>query len=146
MLKAGATLSSFPGSMMLRSSMKREMKFTIGASYQVATTAGGLGPNTSVSNDLLSGLGDFLSLAAIFDEFFIKSFRLVYQPVDRYEKQAVTFNVDYPLHVASIQHGAALYPTHTAAANNAGLLVCNTADSWTYVWKNTENSKAGSLP
>jgi len=141
------SLSQFPGTAMVRSSMKREMKFTIGASYQIATTGAGTAPNTSVSNDLLSGLGDFLSLCAIFDEFFISSFRVVYQPVDRYEKSSsVATFVDYPLHVASIQHGAALYPTHTAAASNGALLICNSADPWSYVWKNVENKRSGSLP
>jgi len=148
-LRVMPSLASFPGTALVRSSMVKEMQFVVGASYQIATTSGGFGPYTSVTNDLLSTLADFVSLAALFDEFFIKSFKLVYQPASRYQKPSGTepaLYADFPLHVASIQHGAPLYATHSDAANNAGLLICNTADPWTYTWKNTESKRSTVLP
>lgn len=129
----------------MRQSMKKEMKVVLGASYQVAFGTSGF-INQVVSNDLVSALSEFTSLATLFSEFFINKFEVTYQPLNRYAKQSTGGVQDVPIVIADLQHATATYQSHTAASANGNLLIANTADPWKATWVNTEVKRSGVAP
>ena len=118
----------------------------LGASYQLSSGGTGI-TNTTVGNDLLPALAEFVSLATLFTEFFIEKFEVVFQPSSRYSKPSASAQIpnEQPLVVANLQHGAPLYATHTLACANGALFITNTADPWKVSWTNTERLRSGVL-
>lgn len=129
------------------SSMKKEHRIVLGASFQVSSGSVGI-TSQLVSNDILSGLTEFTALSTIFSEFFINKFEVVYQPQSRYSKPYGPIDLpnDVPLVVANLQHGMPAYTSHTEACSNAGLFITNTADPWKVRWNNTERKSSGVVP
>jgi len=125
----------------LRTALSKPLRMVFGASYQLSSGAAGL-PNALVSNDQCTALAEFVSMATIFDEFFIKKFVIMYQPGSRYSRPTTTAypqpSRDYPLAVVSLQHASPVYATYTLACSNGELQVCNSADPFKFNWTNTE--------
>lgn len=127
------------------SAMRKEMKIVMAASYQLSTGVSGT-PNAIIGNDLMVALSEFTLLAGLFNEFFVQSFEVRYEPVSRYQKHDINWqseSVDFPLHVVSLHHGQSTYPSHTTSSVNSWLTVCNSADPWRHTWRNVESRKAG---
>jgi hypothetical protein len=85
--------------------------------------------------------------AILFDEFFIHSMRIRYQPRARYAPQylgtaALAGPSSVGVVVASLFHGAATYGTPGAAVDNATHTIGHTGDPWEHVWKNNESPKS----
>lgn len=133
----------------LRSSMKKEHRIVLGASFQVSSGSAGV-TNQVILNNILSGLGEFKQASTLFTEFFISKFECVYQPASRYSKRTGSTSTndanDVPLVVADLQHGQAVYTTHTDACSCSNLLVTTSSDNWRFTWRNTESKSAGVVP
>jgi hypothetical protein len=131
----------------LRSTMKKEHRMVFGASYQVSSGSTGV-TSAIIENAMLSALTEFQNVSTLFTEFFVNKFEVVYQPQSRYSKRFGSTGSgadpnDVPLVIADLQHGQAVYASHTAACSAANLLITNTSDNWKFTWKNTESRKAG---
>jgi hypothetical protein len=127
----------------------KEMRMILGASYQVSSGSSGI-TNQTVNVNLVSVLSDFISMATLFNEFFVTKMEVTYEPQSRYSKQATVGGVrqvtDVPLVVATLQHAMPTYPDHSSACQNGDLKICNSADPWKVRWSNNEKKSSTVAP
>jgi len=131
----------------------KETTLCIGASYQLAF--GGGTPsivNAVITNQLLLTLGDFVAMNSVYEEFFVNSFHVDFEPVNRYSGILLGLTpggsyVQQPLSVVTLHHDTPAYTSHSQSVNNMAFSSKNSADRWSYVWKNIEKkSSTVSLP
>jgi hypothetical protein len=110
--------------------------------------------SVSYNVNSVAGIAEFSSWANLFDEFFVHSMTIHYEPIDAFQSPylssvlstPVTGATSVPCYIVSLYHAAATYGTPSPMANNSSVKVVHTARPWTHVWKNNENPKAGVLP
>lgn len=148
--KGDVSLALVKPMILKRVNPRRGFSYTglLGTTGVVTTGATGV-VNTAVNNSSLASTPDFTSFAAVFDEFFIHSMTMFYQPLNQYMTQpsmSFTAPASGIILVAPLYHGAAAYTTTASMANNVDLRTLHSAQSWTATWVNNESPKAGSLP
>jgi hypothetical protein len=114
--------------------------------FDITSTAGGV-INSLITVNALSTLSEFASFATLFDEFFVHSMQVRYEPYSEYQFNVGTTpgtnKTNVGLGVVSTFHGAANYSTYATLLNNSTLLYTNTAKRWTKTWKNNESPSGG---
>ena len=99
--------------------------------------------NSTISNSVLTSQADFVSLSAVFNEFFVKGFSVHWMPASRYQyplSGSSTLSVaNLPLASADLQHGQSAYSSMSAMADNFRLGYHSTGDPFSRTWINTED-------
>lgn len=126
-----------------------------GATYRVhvgtvatLTTGGGGVVNTVYSNTGIASSPEFIPYAALFDEFFIHSLQIGFEPLNQYmNTQASSFTapVSGMLLLAPLYHEALPYTVTADMANNVRVKKVHSGRTWTYTWRNNEDPKSGVL-
>lgn len=98
--------------------------------------------NSTISNSVLVSNTDFVALAGVFNEFFVKGFTVKWMPVSRYQYPlggTSTISIaNLPIGKADLQHGQAAYSSLSAMAENFAVGYHSTGDPFTERWVNTE--------
>jgi hypothetical protein len=131
-------------------SPKMAYPFRIGTALNMSSSAGGI-VNSTINNATLQSVTDFTALAAVFQEFFVKSLTVSWMPVSRYQYPltgvVATSVANLPIGVANLFHSAAAYTSLTQMANNQFLQFKSTGDPFVHTWVNDESSSVtGPLP
>lgn len=136
-LETVGMLKSIIGNMHLRTEL--------GTVAVLTTSAAGL-VNTVFANTGLAAVAEFPSFALLFEEFFIHSMTLHYQPLNQFQTQplmsfalpATGLLVGVPLF-----HGGSSYTTTADMCANGQLAVMHSGVPWTMKWKNNESPVGG---
>lgn len=105
--------------------------------------------NAAVNCSTLNTTSEFSSIAGIFDEYFIHSFKVLYEPFNQFFGPAVVEPAPFTswssglLIGAPLYHGAASYLSASSMINNIDFKTLHTGRRWTMVWTNNENPKSG---
>jgi hypothetical protein len=124
----------------------REYRFRITAALDMSSSGAGL-VNATISNSSLSSNSAFLSLGAIFSEYFVHGFRVRWQPISmfNYPLTGVTATsvANLPLGCADIQHLEPAYANIGFATGNWRYAHHSTGLPFTKTWINSENPRSG---
>jgi hypothetical protein len=111
-------------------------------------SAGGF-VNASIAVSTVAAVTEFASYAALFREFYVKTMAVHYQPQSRYQgpigfvsSPTLTQSAGQPLVVAPLHHGVTPPGSVSLLAENPEASHKNTADPWTFRWKNIEKPSA----
>jgi hypothetical protein len=120
----------------------RHFRLPITAVVTMSSSGAGL-VNSVLSNSSLGSNATFLSLATIFNEFFVHGFTVLWQPVslNNYPLTGVTATSvsSLPLGVAVLQNAVAGYTNIGFASGNYQYAHQNTGKSFTAHWTNIES-------
>ncbi len=81
----------------------------------------------------------FASLATVFDEFFVESMEICYQPMTRYQVLPNTSSSEFngtPLGVASLYLDSTTYTNINQMPGNPTFKFFHSSSPWKYTWKN----------
>lgn len=128
--------------------MKGSRTYTtvIGSVGSMTTSAAGA-INSQVQCASLAALAEFVSFAALFDEFFITDFSVHYVPFNQFMTNPSS-SLSTPLYASGLllgvplYHGAASYTTAVAMSSNIDVKCVTTASPWAMRWKNNESPKS----
>lgn len=126
----------------------------IGQFAAVTTSASGV-LNFSTGCSVIGSAAEWSSLIALFEEVFVHSIKLIYQPLNQTQASHVmaaggvagamltnTSPIGHAINsggcYVSLFHGAALYTTCAAMLNNPTMKVVSLAKPHSYSWKNNE--------
>jgi len=119
---------------------KRSFPMTLGFTTMLPTTSTGL-VNSIISVSGVTFSSEFTSCAALFDEFFVESMTLRYQPLNQFlTEPSMSFSnpATGMLLVADLHHGQTSYSTTTSMSNAITLRVLHSARPWKHTWINVE--------
>jgi len=123
---------------------KRTMRTGLGYISTVITQSTGA-INQTISVSGVASTSEFAACAALFDEFYVHSMTLTYEPLDQFQDQPVA-SLASPsssaIYGAPLYHGASTYTSASVMANNVGFRVLYSGRPWRMVWKNNESSKS----
>jgi hypothetical protein len=128
----------------------RYMRATLGYIGALTTSSSGV-LNAAVNCSTVATTAEFASFSGIFDEFFIRSFTVKYEPNNQFLSPANIDPVVFQswsstlLVGAPLYHGAASYTSASAMVNNIDYKVLHSGRPWTTVWRNDENPNSGVL-
>jgi len=121
----------------------KHYKFRLSIALNMSSSGAGI-VNSTISNSVLTSQADFVSLSAVFNEFFVDKFMVRWIPVSRYQyplSGTSTLSIaNLPLGKADLQHGQAAYTSLTAMSDNFAVGYYSTGDPFTEHWVNTEKS------
>jgi hypothetical protein len=128
---------------LLRNTFRAFPPYLTALSTTLTLNTSGVGVlNTTVSNTSVAGLTEFTSFAAIFDEFFIKSFELVFIPHNyRLAPVGTTSGTNLcncPIAVVSLQHATPTYSTMSSALEHETARAVSSGERWNHRWVNSE--------
>jgi len=119
----------------------KHYEFRLSTALNMSSSGAGI-VNSTLSNSVLVSQVDFVALAGVFNEFFIKGFTAYWQPVSQYQYPlggTSTLSVaNLPLGCADLQHGQAAYSSLTAMSDNFRFTWHNTGRPFVVTWVNTE--------
>jgi len=119
----------------------KHYRFRISTALNMSSSGAGA-INSVVNVSALQFAGDFLSLASVFNEFFVIGMHLQWIPVSRYQYPlggTSTLSVaNLPMGVASLQHGASAYSSLATMAENYAIAYHSSGDPFSYSWINPE--------
>jgi len=120
----------------------KHYRFTISTALNMSSSGAGIA-NSTISNSVLVSAPDFVSLATVFNEYFVIGFHLHWMPVSRYQYPlggTSTLSVaNLPLGCADLQHGQGAYSSLSTMTDNFRFKYHNTGDPFLYSWLNTES-------
>jgi hypothetical protein len=100
--------------------------------------------NSIIANAALSSVAEFGSLSALFNEYFIMSYTVAWEPVSMYNYPltgvAATSVSSLPLGVAALQHAQPAYTSLTNMSNAARYAYHNSGRPFKYTWMNNESA------
>jgi len=146
----GYALIETSESKLLRSSLlsmlgNREYRFRLSTAVNMSSSAAGA-INSVITVNQLQFVADFISLSAVFQEFFVTSMSVHWQPVSLYNyplSGAIGTNVSsLPFGCASLQHNQSTYSSLSGMADNYRLAFVNSGKEFQYSWVNDELSKS----
>lgn len=149
----GYTCDETKESLILRDSFRslfgdKHYKFRISTALNMSSSGAGI-VNSVINVNAIQFAGDFLSLASVFNEFFIVAMEVKWQPVSRYQYPlggTSTLSVaNLPMGKANLQHGSSAYSSLSTLAENFDVGFHNTGDPFTDIWYNTESVKESVL-
>lgn len=121
----------------------RHYRFRISTALNMSSSGAGA-VNSTISNSVLVSNPDFVSLATVFNEYFVCSFHLKWMPVSRYQYPltgvTATSVANLPLGKADLQHGQAAYSSLSTMTENFAFGYHSTGDPFSDNWINTEKS------
>jgi len=127
----------------------RTYPFRISSAVSMSSNGTGI-VNSVISAATLGTLAEFSPFSALFNEFFITSFHISWEPVSMYNGPIGFVNAtnvaSLPITVVDIQHGAGPYPNYQAATNNFKYAHHNTGRPFKYKWTNTEKPGSHTNP
>jgi hypothetical protein len=134
---------------MKRSGMaSKTFPITLGFSTMLTTTSTGLvNAVFNASNVVFSN--EFVSCATLFDEFFIKSFTIHYEPLNQFltePSMSLASPASGMLLMADLHHGQTSYATTSGMCNAITLMTHHSGRPFTYRWKNVERPRSGVAP
>jgi glutathione peroxidase-family protein len=110
----------------------------------LATNGSGL-ISASVLGSSCPAATTFTSLATLFDEFFIESFKVFYQPSTRYQVVPSTTSSEFngtPLGCASLFFDLTAYTNINQMPANPTFKFYHSSDPWEYTWVNNVKRKS----
>jgi hypothetical protein len=124
-------------------------KFRLSTALNMSSSGAGI-VNSTISNSVLTSQADFVSLSAVFNEFFVIKFEVKWMPNSRYQYPlggTSTLSIaNLPIGKASLQHGQAAYSSMSALADNYAVGYHSTGDPFTESWINTESINSEVVP
>ncbi len=121
----------------------KHYNFRISTALNMSSSGAGI-VNSTISNSVLVSNPDFISLSAVFNEFFVVKFQVHWVPVSRYQYPlggTSTISVaNLPIGKADLQHGQAAYSSLSTMADNFAVRFHSTGDPFTDEWVNTEKN------
>jgi len=144
---SGFSLSDTKESLILRDTFRnlfgdKHYAFRLSIALNMSSSGAGI-VNSTISNSVLTSQADFVSLSAVFNEFFVKSFEVSWMPNSRYQYPlggTSTLSVaNLPIGKASLQHGQAAYSSLSAMSDNFAVGYHSTGDPFKEYWINTES-------
>jgi len=128
----------------------RTIRVRMGNGFSFTTTGGTGAINVSCSVSAALGAAEMASWTNLFDEFFVHSMTLHYEPIGEFigfQSLAVATQIaSTQLYVVSLYHGSAAYAAASPAVamlNNGTLKICSSGRPWKYVWRNNEDPRVG---
>lgn len=119
----------------------KHYRFRISTALNMSSSGSGI-VNSTISNSVLTSNSDFVSLSAVFNEYFVVKFTVHWMPVSRYQYPlggSSTISVaNLPIGKADLQHGQNAYSSLSALTENFAVQYHSTGDPFTDVWINTE--------
>lgn len=119
----------------------KHYRFRLSTALNMSSSGAGI-VNSTISNSVLVSQVDFVSLATVFNEYFITQFEVKWVPNSRYQYPlggTSTLSVaNLPLAKADLQHGQAAYSSMSVMADNFAVGYHSTGDPFTERWINTE--------
>jgi hypothetical protein len=151
---SGYVLAETKESLVLRDTFRtlfgdRIYPFRLSTALNMSSSAGGV-VNSTISNSVLVSQVDFVSLATVFNEFFIQDFEVRWMPNGRYQfpltglPDGKTIS-NLPIGSANLQHGQAAYSSLTTMSDNYDVGYHSTGDPFSRKWINTENSHVDTM-
>jgi hypothetical protein len=147
---SGYVLAETKESLVLRDTFRtlfgdRIYPFRLSTALNMSSSAGGI-VNSTLSNSVLTSQVDFVSLATVFNEFFVSSFEARWMPNSRYQFPLTGLPdgktvANLPIGSASLQHGYAAYSSLTTMSDNYAVGYHSTGDPFSRTWINTEDPK-----
>lgn len=113
-------------------------KIPIGGAANLSTNGSGL-ISSALTMAGVSATSYFTSLATLFDEFYIESCTIQYQPSTRYQTLPSSASTDFngtPLGIASLFLDTSSYTNINQMPANPTFKFKHTSSPFTYVWKN----------
>lgn len=126
----------------MRSSSSKPVEVVFGTSVSLPASGSGF-VNAVLAVNLVAGLSEFSSYAALYGEFFVQRVDVMYQPQSMYgmwpaAAQAAT---GQPLGIVALHHGITAATTIALQSANASLKYAHTSQPWKFSWLNIESSK-----
>jgi len=137
--------SKLLGTVLSRMFAGKVYQFRIATVLNMSSTASGT-VNSAILTASLQFANDFIALSGVFNEFFLESMDIKWEPVSEYNYPltgAIGATVStLPLGVASLQHAQATYTNMTNMSENFEYLHTNTGRPFKYRWKNVEKKSS----
>jgi len=142
----GYRLSHSKDSLVLQNTLRglfgdKVYAFRISTALNMSSSGAGI-VNSTISNSVLVSNADFVSLTAVFNEFFVTKFIVKWRPVSRYQYPlggTSTLSVaNLPMGKADLQHGAAAYTNLSDMSQNFRFGYYSTGDPFSSKWVNTQ--------
>ena len=126
------------------SSGDRQLLIPLSFAANLSTNGSGF-ISASVLPSSIPATTGFTSLAAVFDEFFIESMEIHYQPMTRYQVLPNTTSTEFngtALGLASLYLDATAYTNINQMPGNPSFKFCHTSSPFKYTWKNNVSRKS----
>jgi hypothetical protein len=124
----------------------RTYRFRIATALNMSSSGAGT-VNSTIANTALASNAAWINLSAIFNEFFVVGFRVVWEPVSRYNYPltgvVATSVSSLPLGCSQLQHAQPAYTSLALMTNNYGFKYTTTSDPFSFEWSNTESPGPG---
>jgi hypothetical protein len=118
---------------------------TLGWTASAQTMGTGAINNNIAVSVVATVLSEFVSFAALFDEFYVKSMTVRFEPLSRYNSIPTAVvgvsQTSVPLVSVPLFNGASAYSSMVAATENRLATVHSSSDAFTAKWTNTTSSK-----
>ncbi len=121
----------------------REWYIPIGSATNLSTNGSGL-ISAALSVSTVAALSNFTSLATMFDEFFVESVDIWYQPQTRYQVLPSTSSTEFngtPLGIASLFLDTSSYTNINQMPANPTFALAHTSSPFKYTWRNNVKRK-----
>jgi hypothetical protein len=123
---------------------RKMWKFQLGSSATLVPGSGGLINSTLACSSAVT-LSEFVLLAGLFDEFFIERLHARFEPINRYQSEALS-SYSTPstgsLVLVQSHHNGPTYGNAASMLANPTHKIVNCADPFWYVWSNVEKKSS----
>jgi len=138
-----ATPKSLPMVSAYRSMFRgKTYPFRMSTLLNMSASAGGI-VNSTIGATAVQSVSDFISMAVIFEEFFVVSVDTQWMPNSRYNGPRAfaqaTEVANLPIVLTAQQHQEVAYASATLAVNHYSVGYHSTGDPFNYSWKNVES-------
>jgi len=138
-----ATPKSMPMASAYRSMFRGKVyPFRMSTLLNMSALAGGI-VNSTIGATAVQSVSDFISMAVIFEEFFVLSVDCHWMPNSRYNGPRAfaqaTEVANLPIVLTAQQHQEVAYASATLAVNHYSVAYHSTGDPFIYSWKNVES-------
>ncbi len=118
-------------------------KIPISGAANLSTSGSGF-INAALTMAGVAATSYFVSLATLFDEFYIESCDIYYQPTTRYQTLPSSASTDFngtPLGIASLFLDSSSYTNINQMPSNPTFKFAHTSSPFTYTWRNNVKRK-----